>query len=455
MATSSSSLNSGSYFAGSSSYAAQLQQTITRAVGIASLPMEILQNQQNTLSGQQTELQNLTNSFSSMQSAINSLSNATGLGAYSASVADPSLATAFISSGVLAGNYNLNVTSVGSQTNAVSKSELTSVSDPNKQNLSSGSTFTLTINDKSYTINDSAGTLTGLATAINSSDANVQATVVNVGGSSSPDYRLSLQSGDYAPDTIQLNDGTDDLLNTLSAGSNVTYQVNGQPATPISSSTRSVTLSTGLSVQLSKIGSTQVTVSQSANGIGNALAAFANAYNSIAAEVDNNRGQNGGALAGQNVIFQLQNSLRSLANFSPSSGSLGSLSDLGLSFDPSGKLSFDATAFSHAASASGNDLLNFIGTANSGGFLQAANDMATSVTDSSTGILTTASKDTANQISNLTSKISDDQTRITLLQTTLTAQMASADAAISSLESQLTEVTTLFATIQANNKARS
>lgn len=452
MATSSSSLNSGSYFAGSSSYAAQLQQTITRAVGIASLPMEILQNQQNTLSGQQTELQNLTKSFSSMQSAINSLSNATGLGAYSASIADPSVATAFISSGVLAGNYNLNVTSVGSQTNAVSKSELTSVSDPNKQNLSSSSTFTLTINDKSYTINNSAGTLSGLATAINSSDANVQATVVNVGGSSSPDYRLSLQSGDYAPDTIQLNDGANDLLNTLT-GSNVTYQVNGQPATPISSSSRSVTLSTGLSVQLSKVGSTQVTVSQSANGIGNALAAFANAYNSVAAEIDNNRGQNGGALAGQNVIFQLQNSLRSLANFSPSSGSLGSLSDLGLSFDPTGKLSFDATAFSHAASASGNDLLNFIGTATSGGFLQDANDLVTSITDSSTGILTTASKDTANQISNLTSKISDDQTRITLLQTTLTAQMASADAAISSLESQLMEITTLFATIQANNKA--
>jgi flagellar hook-associated protein 2 len=454
MASSSSSLGSSSYFAGSSTYAAQLQQTITRAVGIASLPMELLQSQQTTLTNQQTELQNLTSAFSSMQSAVGSLQSATGLGAYSANVADPTVATAFISTGVLAGNYNINVTSVGSQTNAVSKSGLTKVGDPSSQDISSSSTFTLTINDKAYTINNPGGTLTGLAQAIGNSPANVQATVVNVGSSSSPDYRLSLQSGDYAPDTIQLSDGTDDLLNTLSTGTNVTYQVNGQPDTPIASSSRNVAISTGLSVNLNKVGTTSVTVAQSANNIGNALAAFANAYNSVALAVAKNRGQGGGALTGQNVIYQLQNSLRSLADFS-GSGSLESLSDLGLTFDTDGNLNFDATTFSHAASTAGTDLLNFIGNANSGGFLQAANNLVTSITDPSTGILTSTSKATANQISALNSKISDEQSTVDQLQKTLTAQMASADAAISSLEAKLNEVTTLFATIQANNKASS
>ena len=64
----------------------------------------------------------------------------------------------------------------------------------------------------------------------------MQATIVNVGGSTSPDYRLSLQGTKYAPTSIQLNDGTQDLLTTLSTGSYVSYQVNGADTTATSDS---------------------------------------------------------------------------------------------------------------------------------------------------------------------------------------------------------------------------
>ncbi len=445
--------SSASYFTGSSTYAAQLQQTITQAVNIASLPMQQLQTQQTSLTNQQTELQSLTNDFSSLQNAITTLGNATGSGAFSSSVSDSSVATASISSGVMAGDYTLNVSSVGSQTNAVSQGGLTTVTDPSSQNIDSTSSYTLTVNGSTYNITDSSGTLNGLAQAITNSSANVQATVVNVGSSSSPDYRLSIQSLAYAPDTIQLSDGTNNLLTTLSTGSNVTYQVNGQPTTPISSSSRSVTLSPGLSVQLLTTGTTDVSVAQSATGVENALSSFATAYNSVVAELNQNRGQNGGALAGQSVIYELEDSLQSLANFSSGSGSVTSLADLGLSFDDSGNLDFDSSSFEQTASSAGGDLLNFIGTSSSGGFLQAANNLVTSVTDPSTGILTGATQDTANQLSTLATKISDDQTQVTQLQQSLTTQMANADSAISSLEQQLTEVTDLFATMQANEKA--
>jgi flagellar hook-associated protein 2 len=243
------------------------------------------------------------------------------------------------------------------------------------------------------------------------------------------------------------------LLTTLATGSNVTYQVNGQPDTPISSSSRNVTISTGLSVQLNKVGTTQVTVAQSANGIASALSQFADTYNSVVAELAQNRGQAGGALSGQSMIYQLQDTLRSLAGFSSGTASVTSLADLGLSFDVSGNLTFDPSTFSQTASSSGGDLLKFIGDSQSGGFLQAANNLVTSITDPTTGLLTQASQIAASQISALTTKINDDQAQISQLQATLTAQMASADAAISSLQTQLTELTTLFATIQANERA--
>jgi flagellar hook-associated protein 2 len=447
-----SAISSTSYFTGSSTYAAQLQQTITQAVNIASLPMQQLQTQQTSLTNQQTELQTLTSDFSSLQTAITALGNATGSGAFTSSVSDSSVASASISSGVMAGDYTLNVSSVGSQTNAVSQADLTTVTDPSSQNIDSSSNYTLTVNGSTYTITDSSGTLNGLAQAITNSSAAVQATVVNVGSSSSPDYRLSIQSLAYAPDTVQLSDGTNDLLTTLSTGSNVTYQVNGQPSTPISSSSRSVTLSPGLSVQLLATGTTDVSVAQSATNVGNALSSFATAYNSVIAQLNQNRGQNGGALAGQSVVYELQDALQSLANFS-SGGSMTSLADLGLSFDDSGNLNFNSNTFEQTASSAGGDLLNFIGTSTSGGFLEAANNLVTSVTDPSTGILTGASQDTTNQLSTLATKISNDQTQVTQLQQSLTTQMANADAAISSLEQQLTEITDLFSTMQANEKA--
>ena len=448
--------SSSTYFTGSSTFAAQLQVSITRAVSIASIPLQQLQSQQNTLNGQQSELQTITSSFASIQAALDSLQSSTGVGAFSASVDDPSVANASISAGALAGSYSLDVSSIGSQTNTISGDSLTKVSDPTQSNIDSGSSFTLAVNGTNYTITDSAGTLSGLAQAINNSSAAVQATVVNVGSSSSPDYRLSIQSLNYAPDTVQLTDSNNtSLLNTISTGTNVTYQVNGQPSTPISSTTRSATLSTGLSVQFLKAGNTQVTVAQSASGIESALSSIANAYNSITSELNKNRGQNGGALSGDSIIYQLQNTLTNLASFAGGSGAVQSLSDLGLSFDQSGNLDFNSSTFEQAASAHPNDVINFIGTATSGGFLQSANSLINSVTDTTNGLLSQASSTISTQLTSVGSKISDEQSQISSLQSSLTTQMATADAAISSLQDQLTEVTDLFAQMQANEKANS
>ncbi len=449
--------SSTTYFSGSSTFAAQLQVSISRAVTEASAPLQQLQTQQTTLTGQQTELQNITNNFASLQAAVDSLEGSTGAGAFASSVSDNTVATASVSSGVMAGTYSLNVSSVGSQTNAISGDSLTKVSDPTTSNIDSATTFTLTVNGTDYSLSDTAGTLSGLAQAINSSSANVQATVVNVGNSSTPDYRLSVQSLNYAPDAIQLSDANNtSMLSTVSTGSNVTYQVNGQPSTPISSTTRNVTLSTGLTVQLLKAGSATVTVAQSATGIENALSSFANAYNSITAELNKNRGQNGGALAGDSIVSQLQSTLSNLASFSSTTGgSFQALSAIGLSFDQSGSLNFDSSAFNAAAASNPNSVVNFIGTAASGGFLQAATSMLTAVTDPINGTLAQASGVITSQLTSIGSKITADQSQVTQLQTTLTAQMATADAAISSLQDQLTEITDLFAQMQVNEKANS
>ncbi|MGH9581336.1 MAG: flagellar filament capping protein FliD [Bryobacteraceae bacterium] len=434
--------SSSQLFTGGSAFSAQLAQVIQTAVAQASAPITQLQSQQTAFTGQQSELSTLTSKFQSLQTAIDSINAATGTGAYAATSSDGTVAQASTSAGVMAGSYSVTVGSLGSETNTMSGSGLTLVTDPFSGNIDSSSTYTLAVNGQNYQITDSGGTLNGLAEAINASGANVEATVVNVGSPSSPDYRLSVQSNEYAPDTIQVTDsGNTQLLNTLTTGSYVTYQVNGQPSTPVNATTRTVTISPGLAVTFTGAGTADIAVAQNATGISAALNSFVSAYNSAAQELTKNRGQNGGALSGDSVVYELQGALRNVVNYIAPSGNVNGLAGIGLSFDLNGNLQFDQTTFNQA---SASDVLSFFGSETGGGFLQNAESLMTSVTDATTGVLPQATQSITSEMSDIAAKISGDQSNVSQLQQTLTQQMAAADAAISSLEQQLNEITGLF-----------
>jgi flagellar hook-associated protein 2 len=440
-------------FTGSSSFSSDLQQVITRAVGIASLPIQQLQTEQSSLNSQQSGLQSLTTDVSTLNSALSGLSQAAGSGAYSAAVSNPSLLSASLTSPSGGGSYAVNVTSLGSQTNTVSVNGLNAVTDPSSSDIDSASSFTLTVNGNRYTVNNPGQSLNGLAQAINQSGANVQATVVNVGSSGAPDYRLSVQSANYAPDAIQLSDGSTNLLQTISTGSYVTYQVDGQPTTPINSTSRTFTISPGLSVTALSTGSSTVSVSQSASNLSSALSSFVTAYNTVLNDVSKSRGQNGGPLSGQPIITTIGAALDNIAGYDLPQGAVQSLADLGITFDTAGHLQFDPSTLSSASNSSLSSALAFLGTGSSGGFLQYANSVVSSLSDPSTGALTVESNSVSSQLSGLAQKISADQDQVNQLQQSLTNQMAQADATISTLEQQVSEVTNLFTAMQQASKS--
>jgi flagellar hook-associated protein 2 len=442
MSTSSSSTSG---FNGTSTYASDLQTVITRAVGIASLPITLLQNKQSTYTSQQSELQTLGNDFQNLQSALSAVDSASSSGSLSPSVDNTSVASASVTSGALAGTYSVNISSLGALTNSISKSSLPAVSDPTSGNISTSSAFTLSVNGTNYTLTPAANNLNSLVAAINASGAKVQATIVNVGGSTSPNYQLSIQGAQYAPTTIQLNDGSQDLLNTLTPGSYVTYQVNGSTSTATSTS-RTLPISSGLTVTAKATGTANVTVGQNSSSLENALSSLVTSFNAAADELTKNRGQNGGALAGDSIVQQLTGILQSVGNYTNSSGGINSLTDIGLSFDQNGHLQFDSSQFESASDTSFSNVTSFLGSASGNtGFLGAASQALAATTDSITGIITTASNSIGTSINNITTQISTDQDRVTQLQTSLTAQMAAADAAIASLQSQETQITNLFA----------
>jgi flagellar hook-associated protein 2 len=428
-------------FNGVSTYASDFQQVLTRAVDIASLPMQNLQNDVTTLTGQEQALGNMQSTFSSLQSAIQAIGTAQS--SMSATVSDPSTVSASATSSALPGTYTIQVTGLGSSTTTLSNAGSPPITDPTSQNISSSSTFTLTINGTATTITPAGNSLQDLANAINNAGVAAQATIVNVGSNASSDYRLSVVSNNLAADTIQLSDGTNtSLLTTLSTGSPATYEVDGL-TTPIQSNSTQVTLSPGLTVNLLQTNVGQwdtVTVSPDTSSLSSALSSFATAYNAAVDAVNQQHGQSAGPLAGSSLIDSLGQALQSVSLYSNASGSVTSLADLGLDLDSTGQITFDPTQLPNLNAAA---VQQFLGSATTG-FLEAASSALTTVADSSTGLIQSDTTAIQTEITNENNQISNQQDQINNLQTSLTQQLSAADAAIAVMQQQVTMMADLY-----------
>jgi flagellar hook-associated protein 2 len=442
--------SSSALFTGSSQFSNDLQQVVQRAVSFASLPMQMMQNDLTTLQSQQSEANALNSDFQALQSAITGIDSAiTGSAAYSVSVGSTSVATAALSGTPMPGTYSLNVIGTGAYATSMSDDGLDAVSDPTQSSISDATNYTLTVGTDQYTVTPDGSSLSALAQALNSS-GHVQATLVNIGGSGTPNYKLSLQGTQLGDLPVQLTaiDGSNPGQTLLTAqtppGAAAEYQVNGQPAAHIFSNTTSVSIAPGVSVTLLAAGTTTVTVRPSTAGLSNALGQFATAYNNAMAEVNKNRGASGGALQGQSLVMTLAETLRGIAGYSTGSSGISSLTALGFSFDQNGVLSFDPSAFAAATSGQNAQLTSFLGSSAGGGFLKAASDALNALEDPTSGVLPQQLSTLANQITQKNTDISEQQDRINDLQTRLNTQMAAADAAIASMEQQLQQLQGYF-----------
>lgn len=448
------STSSSVLFTGTSQFSSDLQQVIQQAVAIASQPIQQKQTQLTNLQNEQSAANALNSDFANLQSAVSAVESAmTGAHAYQASVSSSSVASVSLSGTPMPGTYSLNVTGTGAYATSVSDDGLTTVSDPNSGNVTDASSYTLAVGTNSYTITPSGSTLADLADALNLS-GKVQATLVNVGSSSSPDYRLALQGNQLGDLPIQLtvNEGsqTGSILLTAESppGAPAEYQINGEPATPIQSNTPTVTISPGVSVTLLGQGTATVTVSASTAAVSQALSQLASAYNTAMSDINKNRGQAGGALAGDSLLMMLSSALRGIAGYSSGDSGISSLTSLGFSFDESGVLSFDSSAFATTTSGQIASLENFLGSTTAGGFLQAATNTLNGIEDPTSGVLAQDLASLSSQVTAANQSISEKQDQVNQLQTSLTRQMAAADASIASMEQKLESLQGYFQAMQ-------
>jgi len=229
--------------------------------------------------------------------------------------------------------------------------------------------------------------------------------------------------------------------------------VNGQN-TVLQSNSRQVTLAPGLTVtmlQTTNGSPVSITLAQDSNSLSNSLGSFATAYNAAVDALGKQHGKDAGALAGQSLILSLNQTLSSINQYTGTTGTLTSMTDIGLNLDSTGHITFDPTALSANSLAA---VQQFLGSTSSGGFLKAANDALTSITDSTSGMIQTSLTSLQNGISRQNDLISQEQDRINNLATNLQARLSSADATLAVLDAQVTFMTSLFTTMNANNNAK-
>ena len=229
-----------SLFTGSSQSRA-VYAAVTQAVNIASLPISQMNREVTSLQSQSTDLSGIDAKFASLQTAVANIDQAMDGSSYETDVSNNDVVSATPSSGVMEGNYAIEVDDAGAYASSMSKSAW--VDTANKAGQLT--TYQLIVGSNSYNITPADNSASSVAAAINSAaGGQVEATVVNVGSSSSPDNRITLESTTLGPETLDIQQSGGSLQNPQTVGRLAQYIVNSSGQT-VASNSRSVEIATG------------------------------------------------------------------------------------------------------------------------------------------------------------------------------------------------------------------
>lgn len=324
---------------------------------------------------------------------------------------------------------------------AVSQTATTwdSTADP----LGNPTTYNLVIGSRSYNFTSADNSAQAVVDAINLRYGNQVSAKAVAGSGGSSDTRIQLTgtaAGDVNLDLRKMAS----LQHTQVDGAKASYEILNSGKT-VSSDSRMVTVAQGVNLNLlaKSDGPLDVTVIRSTTALGNALSAFADAYNTTSDLVTAQRGQSAGSLQGQSILSALSRSLSSIATYS-SSGAITCLESMGLKLETNGHLTYNAATLISADFTSSTGISSFLGSAATGGFLKVATDALNDLEDPNKGLLKLAETDTQSRLNSLAANIAARTDKVNQLRVTLQNRMATADALIASMQQQYSYLSSMF-----------
>ena len=432
---------------GISQYASDFQSILNRAVQVASIPVQRLQNTQSNIQAQSQAASNLSSAVAAVATDLGTLGNLGTSKALTANSTDSSIVSALVTGATSNASYAItNVTSVAS---AAAESSLSSYTDATTIPVSTTGSLALTVGGTTEPITLASGSnnLTGLRDAINNLNLGVTAQILTTAGG---DY-LSVSANNPGATTLTLVDdptgAATQLLTNKNQGTDTVFQLNGvnidTPQTTINNVVPGITFTINGTTTASQ--TVNVSLSSNTSQISSALQSLVSDYNTVAQQVTAQSGT-GGALEGDSVIWQLRNALLQLSSYNSPGGSIHSLADLGLTFDQTGQASFDASTLNGLSNSQISDAFSFLGSTTTG--LGALASSFSQISDPVTGVIASEQSGWNTEYQRLTSNITDATARINTMQALLSKQLEAADANVAQLQSQQNLLTSSVQSLQ-------
>lgn len=383
-------------------------------------------------------------------SGVNSLSdlvgaiNASGIGINASIVSDANGSRLALVSTTTGSASDFSVSYGASNVSTWSSASLSSSSTP----LSTGS-FQLGDGIATSTVNVNSGdTLATLAGKINSLGLNLSASVVT----DSSGGHLQIES--TGSGAVSVSSDPAFSMTRAGTGANASLTVDG---IPISSASNTVTDAiSGLTISLT--GTTPanspatVTVGSDTTQISQTLSTFVSDYNEALSQVNaqftySTASGSQGILGSDSTVRSLQSALEGVVaysspNASAGSGTIQSLSDLGITVNDDGSLSLDSSKLA-SVSANPSAVQNFFQGTALNGFAQQFSSSIGQFNNPATGAIAKEIQNLNQQYSNLQSQVNDYESGyIASQQTVLTAMYSKAEIALQQLPAEMQQIQT-------------
>jgi flagellar hook-associated protein 2 len=434
---------------------------ISALVAIEERPIRALEAKKTSFTKQKSMFGDLKGLLDKLSTAATALKTTTDFLKMKAASDDEDILTASASSSATPGTYTMRVTALAkAQVNSSSGSASPTASLGGPASLQidiGGDTHLITVGDA-----QNPPSLQSIASAINAyDDANemgVRAEVVDTGntaGGGAQRYQLVVRSAETGVDgafTITPDDGdaafqaviNDVNANVRTPASNATIVVNG--AITIQRSSNQISdLFGGLTLDLKSIDTTKdvtVTVSTDAEETAKKVQEFVDAYNKVVdfftsqSELDA-EGKAKSPLFGDSTLRSMRTSLRSVLGASVDTGnqSFQLLSQLGITSDKGGKLTFNRSKFEEALADDETAVARV--------FTEATNGIAGKLvaqikvyTDSVDGLIKNRNDTFDRQVKDTQSRIESAERRLGLYEKQLESKYANLEQLLSRLQSQ-------------------
>lgn len=370
-----------------------IDEIITKLMAAESAPLTAFAKKEASYQSILSGYGSLQGALGSFQTAMANLGKASTFQAYKTSVTDATIFTATGTSKALPGSYQINVTQLAqaqtlSSAGQTSKTALIGSGAATTISFQFGTIANGTLTDGIYsgattfsqdaeqatgtvTIDSSNNSLQGIRDAINAAKVGVTATLIS-DGSATPDRLIITSDKTGETSSMKINVSGDAAIQNLleydptgtqnltqnSAAQNTKLTVNG---TAISSASNTVLEAIqGVTLNVSKIGSTTLSIAQDTSAVETNVKAFVKAYNDLNTTIKNltaytpptKAGElgTGGPLVGDGTVRTIQEQLRKTLTGSLTglSNSTISLSQIGVSFQKDGSLALDSTKLQKA-----------------------------------------------------------------------------------------------------------